>query len=65
MYKGKHWTKYIKNDYKSLWKTRLQQLIILPLILYSKLNDIFIFVHSYKSPSAAININNHFNLIRF
>ena len=52
-------TKYILNDYNSPYKSRLQQLHILPLMYVYELNDIMFLVKSLKSPTDNFNIKNH------
>ena len=49
-------TKYILNDYTSSYKSRLNQLNILPLI---KLQDLMFLIKSLKSPTDSFNIDNH------
>ena len=44
-------TKYILNDYNSSYKSRLQQLHMLPLMYIYELNDIMFLVKSLKSPT--------------
>ena len=50
-------TKFILNDYKSDYKTRLIKLHMLPLMYYYDLSDILFFIKSIKFPSSHFNIN--------
>ena len=52
-------TKYILNDYNSSYKSRLQQLNLLPLMYIYKLHDLIFFIKSLKSPTDNFNINHH------
>ena len=52
-------TKYILNDYNSSYKSRLQQLNLLPLMYIFELNDLMFFIKSSKSPTDNFNINHH------
>ena len=52
-------TKYILNDYTSSYKSRLQQLSILPLMFIFELQDLMFLIKSLKSPTDNFNINNH------
>ena len=52
-------TKYILNDYNSSYKSRLQQLNILPLMFIFELQDLMFLIKSLKSPTDNFSINNH------
>ena len=52
-------TKYILNDYNSSYKSRLQQLHMLPLMYIYELNDIKFLVKSLKSPTDNFDIKNY------
>ena len=52
-------TKYILNDYTSSYKSRLQQLNILPLMFIFGLQDLMFLIKSLKSPTDNFNISNH------
>ena len=52
-------TKYILNDYTSSYKSRLQQLNILPLMFVFELQDLMFLIKSLKSPTDNFNINNY------
>ena len=54
-------TKYILNDYKSSYKSRLLHLNLLPLMYIFELNDLNFFIKSYKSASSHFNINDYIN----
>ena len=49
-------TKYILNDFKSDYRTRLQLLRLLPLSMQMEMSDILFFVRSVKSPSPGFDI---------
>ena len=49
-------TKYILNDFSSNYKTRLVNLILLPLMYQLDLYDILFFVKSFQNPTASFNI---------
>ena len=52
-------TKYILNDYKSSYKSRLLCLNLEPLMYLNELNDVIFFVKSYEFASPHLNINNY------
>jgi len=52
-------TKYILNDYTSSYKSRLQQLQMLPLMYVYELNDMMFLIKSLKYPTANFNIRQH------
>ena len=52
-------TKYILNDYTSSYKSRLQQLHILPLMYVYELNDLMFLVKSLKFPNDNFDITDH------
>lgn len=52
-------TKFILNDFSSDYKTRLQQLQLLPLMMTLELNDIIFTVNALKHPA------DHFNILDF
>jgi len=52
-------TKYILNDYNSPYKSRLQQLHLLPLMYVYELNNLMFLIKSLKSPTDNFNIRNH------
>ena len=52
-------TKYILSDYTSSYKSRLQQLNILPLMFVFELQDLMFLIKSLKSPTDNFNINNY------
>ena len=52
-------TKYILNDYKSSYKSRLLCLNLLPLMYIYEYNDLIFFIKSYKSASPHFNIKNY------
>ena len=52
-------TKFIMNDYKSDYKTRLLYLNLLPLMYIFEIADIIFLVKSLKFPSESFNINNY------
>ena len=57
-------TKYILLDYNSTYKSRLQQLNLLPLMHYFELQDIMFFIKSLKSPTDNFNIYDHISFAR-
>ena len=52
-------TKYLLNDFKSDYKSRLVALGLMPLMYFLELNDIMFCVKSLKSPSRDFNIYDH------
>jgi len=52
-------TKYILNDYQSAYKSRLEQLNLLPLMYVYELSDLMFLIKSLKSPSDNFNIKDH------
>ena len=52
-------TKYILNDYTSSYKSRLQQLQMLPLMYVYELNDMMFLIKSLKYPTANFNIRQY------
>lgn len=52
-------TKYILNDFSSSYKSRLQQLHLLPLMYIYELNDLMFLVKSIKSPVSNFDIRQH------
>ena len=54
-------TKYILQDYKSCYRSRLIKLHMLPLMMQFEIADIMFFVTSIKSPSAHFNMLQHVN----
>ena len=53
-------TKFILNDYTSDYKFRLLSLQLLPLMMLYELNDILLFVKSFKEPNVPFNVHNYF-----
>ena len=49
-------TKYILNDFKSNYRSRLVSLQLLPLSLTLELNDIIFFLKSVREPSSSFDI---------
>ena len=49
-------TKWISDDYKSDYKSRLKALHLLPLMMVYELNDLSFFLKSLRSPSQSFNI---------
>ena len=49
-------TKWILNDYTSDYKTRLEILQLLPLIMIYEVNDLCFFLKALQSPSQSFNI---------
>ena len=54
-------TKYILQDYKSCYRSRLIKLHMLPLMVQFEITDIMFFVTSTKSPSAHFKMLQHVN----
>ena len=54
-------TKYIFQNYKSCYRSRLIKLHMLPLMMQFEITDIMFFVTSIKSPSAHFNMLQHVN----
>lgn len=56
-------TKFILNDYTSDYKSRLQSLHLLPLMMTLEIYDVLFFIKSYQAPQPCFNISNwvHFN----
>ena len=52
-------TKYILNDYTSTYKSRLEQLNLLPLMYIYEINDLMFLIKSLKSPSDNFEIRDH------
>ena len=52
-------TKYILNNNKLSYKSRLEQLHLLPLMYTYELNDLLFFIKSLKSPSPHFDINQY------
>jgi len=52
-------TKYILNDYESSYKSRLEQLHLLPLMYTYELNDLMFLIKCLKQPSDHFNIYHH------
>ena len=49
-------TKFILDDYRTDYKSRLTSLNMLPLMMQFELNDIIFFVSSLKNPTDSFNI---------
>ena len=49
-------SKFLLNDYSSVYKTRLMSLNLLPLSMVMELNDIIFFLKSLRTPSSTFNI---------
>ena len=52
-------TKYILNNNKLSYKSRLEQLHLLPMMYTYELNDLLFFIKSLKSPSPHFDINQY------
>jgi len=52
-------TKYILSDYTSTYKSRLEQLHLLPLMYIYEINDLMFLIKSLKSPSDNFQIRDH------
>ena len=52
-------TKYVLNDYTSTYKSRLEQLNLLPLMYIYEINDLMFLIKSLKSPSDNFEIRDH------
>ena len=57
-------TKYILNDYNSSYKSRLQQLNLLPLMYNFELQDLLFLIKSLKSPTDNFNIHDYITFAR-
>jgi len=57
-------TKYILNDYQSTYKSRLEQLNLLPVMYVYELSDLMFLIKSLKSSSDNFNIKDHITFAR-
>lgn len=55
-------TKFILNDYKSDYKSRLMSLNLLPLMMCLELNDVLFYIKEYKTPSDRFSVNDYVTL---
>ncbi len=52
-------TKFIPNDYRSDYKSRLPRLNLLPLMMHFKVNDVLFFIKKLKVPSPSFNVTDY------
>ncbi len=58
-------TKWILGDYKSDYKSRLESLHLLPLMMMYELNDLSFFLKSLQSPSQSFNVLDYVSFSSF